>query len=55
MKTTTFEDLKGAVYMKKMLRILAAAAAAAGAAMLLKLAAEVLSSCSHKYINVEAE
>ncbi len=39
--------------MKKFLKILAAAAAAACAALLLKLAAEVLGSCSHKYIEVD--
>lgn len=38
--------------MKKILRILAAATAVVGAALLLKLAAEVLGSCSHKYFDV---
>ena len=41
--------------MKIFLRILSAAAATVGAALLLKLAAEVLSSCSHRYIDVESE
>ncbi len=39
--------------MKKVLKIIAALAAIAGAALLLKLAAEVLNSCSHKYFCVD--
>ncbi len=41
--------------MKKLMKIIAAAAAAFGAAVLLKLAAEVLGTCSHRYIDVETE
>ncbi len=39
--------------MKNLLKILAAAVAAACAALLLKLAAEVMGSCLHKYIEVD--
>ena len=41
--------------MKRLLKLLAAAVSAAAAALLLKLAAEVLGSCSHKYIDVDAD
>lgn len=41
--------------MRKVFKVLSAAVAVAGAAMLLKLAAEVLGTCSHRYIDVEAE
>ncbi len=39
--------------MKKVLRILAALLATAAAALLVKLAAEVMGECSHKYIDVD--
>lgn len=39
--------------MKKVLKIAAALAAIVGAALLLKLAAEVLGTCSHKYFSVD--
>lgn len=39
--------------MKKVLKIAAALAAIVGAALLLKLAAEVLGACSHKYFSVD--
>ena len=41
--------------MKKILKILSAAVAAAAAALLLKLAAEVMGSCSHKYFDVDSD
>ena len=41
--------------MKRLLKLLAAAVSAVAAALLLKLAAEVLGSCSHKYIDVDAD
>ena len=47
--------LKGMVYMKNVLKVLAALAAVAGAALLLKLAADVLGACSHKYFEVETD
>ena len=39
--------------MKTVLKILAAAVAFIGSAILLKIAAEVLGTCSHNYIDVD--
>lgn len=41
--------------MKTLLKVLAAACACACAALLLRLAAEVMGSCSHRYIEVGEE